>query len=182
MTLCPQAYWQNMATIPQIMMDWLASKGVHPLTIGSRENTPLKIAHGHCADDGWFEADPSGDPHIGILVEDSAGPIDVGFWHARTGRTATLLNYGFALGEQQIDNPGLYRFEGYLRIYVDPVEWLRSGRDGIVVLGWSRAFDRLRYCPRVAVPPCLVSVYQQAMKPQHLPEVFVLMNEVRTAA
>lgn len=177
----PLQYWRSIPVIPQITMNWLASNGVHPITIGSGENTPLKIAHGYCSVGGWFDADPSGDPHIGILIEDSAGSIDVAFWHLRSGRIATLLHYGFALGEEQIENTGLYSFEGYLRIHADPVEWLRSGRDGVFVLDWSRAFDRLRYCPRIAVHYSLIETYRKAMKPQ-LPELFVIKNDQSEAA
>lgn len=178
----PNAYWSSLPTIPQVMMDWLKDKGVHPLTIGSGQNAPIKVARGYCADDGWFDVDPSGDPHFGILVEDRGGPVDVAFWHPRSGRVATLLHYGFAFGEEQIDNTGLYSFEGYLRIHANPLDWLRADRDGIFVLDWSRAFDRLRYCPRIAVPTCILNVYQQAMKPQEMPELFVLAEDRSAAA
>ena len=155
----PIQYWHSLPVVRTIMMQWLASKGVHPLTIGSGQNTPLKVARGYCADDGWFDTDPSGDLHIAILIEDSAGSIDVAFWHVRSGRIATLLHYGFAFGEEQIDNPGLYSFDCCLNIYANPLDWLRASRDGIFVLDWSRAFDRLRDCPRITVPPCLLDVY-----------------------
>jgi len=178
----PREHWQSLPVIRQIMFDWLLAKGIHPLAVGSGPNSPLKVAHGQCADDGWFDVDPSGDPHFGILVEDRGGPVDVAFWHARSGRIATLLNYGFALGEELIENPGVYSFHGALKIHANPVEWLRAGRDGIFVLDWGRAFDRLRYCPRITVPPCLLNVYQQSMKPQHMPEVFVLAEDRSAAA
>ena len=75
----PEKYWSSLPTVPQIMMDWLKDKGVHPLTIGSGQNTPIKFAHGHCAADGWFDTEPSGPACFAILVEDGAGVIDLIF-------------------------------------------------------------------------------------------------------
>jgi hypothetical protein len=178
----PLDYWRSLPVINQVMMDWLMDNGVNPLTIGSGQNAPLKVARGHCADDGWFDVDPSGDPHFGILVEDRGGPVDVGFWHARSGRTATLLNYGFALGEHLIDNPGVYSFHGALKIHANPVEWLRAGRDGVVILDWTRAFDRLRDCPRIAVDEPLLAKYRAAMQPPHMPDLFVMTDSEEAVA
>jgi hypothetical protein len=84
----PDKYWSSLSTIPQIMFDWLLAKGVHPLSVGSGSNSPLKVAHGNCAADGWFDPDPSGPACFAVLVEDRAGPIDVAFWDPRTGATA----------------------------------------------------------------------------------------------
>ena len=84
-----------------------------------------------------------------------------------------MLNYGFALGEEQIDNTGLYSFEGCLSIHANPLEWLRASRDGIFVLDWCRAFDRLRYCPRIAVhQPCLAQYVSTGDEVGAMPEVF----------
>lgn len=178
----PDKYWSSLPTIPKVMFDWLLAKGVNPLAVGSGPNPPLKLAHGRCADDGWFDVDPSGEPHIAILIEDSGGPIDVAFWHPRSGRVATLLNLGFALGEEQINNPGVYSFGGCLQIHANPLDWLRSGRTGIVVLDWTRAFDLLRYSRRIAIDEVLLPTYRTAMHPQHMPELFVMTDSVEAAA
>lgn len=178
----PLQHWRTLPVVYTIMMQWLVTKGVHPLTIGSGQKTPIKFAHGRCAADGWFDPEPSGPACFAFLVEDGAGVIDLAFWDPRSGATATLQQYGFALGEEQIDNPGTYSFDACLKIHADPLDWLRASRDGIVVLDWSRAFDRLRYCPRIAVPPCLLDMFQRAMKPQQMPEVFVLAEDRSAAA
>jgi len=178
----PQDHWRSLPVINQIMFDWLLDKGVAPLSVGSGINSPLKVVCGNCAADGWFDTCPAGDPHIGILVEDRAGPIDVAFWHPRSGKTATLLNYGFALGEHLIDNPGVDSFHGALKIHANPVEWLRAGRDGIVILDWTGAFDRLRDCPRIAVDEPLLEKYRAAMQPPHMPDLFVMTDSEEAAA
>lgn len=178
----PRERWHSLPVIRQIMINWLVAKGVHPLTVGSGPNTPLKVAHGNCAADGWFDPDPSGPACFAILIEDKAGPIDLAFWDPRSGATATLLNYGFALGEEQVDNPGVYSFDGFLKVHTDPLAWLRDNRDGIFILDWRRAFDRLRYCPAVAVDASLLATYRVAMQPPHMPNLFVMMDGEAAAA
>ena len=145
----PDKYWPSLPTIPRIMFDWLLGKGVAPLSVGSVINNPLKFAHGHCAADGWFEADASGQACFAILVEDLAGAIDIAFWDPRSGRTATLLNYGFALGEEQIDNPGVCAFGGALKVWRTPLEWFQAGRGGIVILKPVMAWYRLLHVDRI---------------------------------
>lgn len=168
----PQDHWRSLPVINQVMMDWLMDNGVNPLAIGSGPNPPLKVAHGNCAADGWFDADSAGDPHIGILVEDRAGPIDVAFWHARSGRTATLLNYGFALGEELIDNPGIYAFGGALQVWRTPLQWLQAGRTGIVILKPAMAWYRLLHIQRIeARDHQHASHLKRLLRPPRGPEV-----------
>jgi hypothetical protein len=178
----PDEYLSNLPAISQSMMDWLLRKGVHPLAVSSAENSPIRVARGHCAPDGWFDMDESGDPHFGILVEDRAGPIDVAFWHARSGRTATLHNYGFALGEHLIENPGVYSHDHHLNIFANPLDWLRSDRDGIFILNWNPVFDRLGDCPDIAVDESLLAKYRTAMQPPHMPNLFVMTDSEEAVA
>jgi len=177
----PQRFWQSLPVIPQGMIDLLLSQGVDPLAIGSAANPPLKVSIGQCAADGWFLPNETENLCITIPVDDGAGLIDVAFWDQRTGKTARLLKCGFALGEEQINNPGIYSFGGHLKIHVSPLGWLRSGRNGIFVLDWSHAFDRLRHCPRIAMDACLLTKYRAAMQPPQLPELFVLTDDKEAA-
>lgn len=108
----PQRFWRSLPVIPQRIIDLLLGQGIDPLAIGLGANPPLKIATGECAADGWFEPDEHGRPCIAVPIDDGDGVIDVGFWDARTGATARLLKFGFALGEDNIDNPGAYRASG----------------------------------------------------------------------
>lgn len=96
-------------------------------------------------------------------------PDDDAFWTPKAqGRT---LEGHFCLGESNILNANQYSFDGALQIYEEPIAWLRSGRNGIVVIDWSRAFDQLRDCPRISVPRSLLPVYRKWMKPPRLPDV-----------
>ena len=163
----PLEYWQNQSVISQNQIDWLLSQGVPPLAIGSAENAPLKRSN----------------QGIVILIEDEAGPTDCATWSLRDGGAITLLTgAGFALGEYQIHNPGIYSFDGCLQLHDDPLSWLRANRDGIVVIDWSRAFDRLRDCPRISVCPSMRETYRQFMKPRHMPELFVRLEDRSAAA
>ena len=53
-----------------------------------------------------------------------------------------------------------------------------AASDGIVILDWSRAFDRLRDAPRIAMGESLLPLYKQHMRPCRMPEVFGLDDEV----
>ena len=57
----------------------------------------------------------------------------------------------FAIGEGAIANPATYSFDCNLNVFADPIEWLKHGRDGTVIIRWSGCFDKLRDAPRVAV-------------------------------
>jgi hypothetical protein len=141
----------------------------------------LKVAWGLCAKDGWFDPNDYGPACYAVPIDDGRGVIDVGFWDARTGDTARLRKCGFAFGEEQINNPGTYSLGGYLRIHASPLIWLRTGRDGIFVLDWRQAFDRLRDCRRIAIHECLLTTYHKAMKPMHMPELFVFTDDEEAA-
>jgi hypothetical protein len=162
---------------PSIEIDgyrWLFQAGVPVRTL--MDLTPIRKAIGTIATDGRFEDDPAGQT---FLVFPEAE--DAVFWQPRAGKLATWNGRAFALGEDAIYNPGTYAFDCNLSVFSDPLEWMRSRCDGIVVLDWSRAFDRLRDCPRIAVAEPLLFQYRRAMKPPRLPDVLVLTDR-RAAA
>ncbi len=177
----PQCLYRSLPVIPQVMMDRLLNLGVPPLALGSGANSPLKAVRGVCASDGWFDAADFGPACYAIAIDDADGVIDVAFWDARTGHTARLLKLGFAVGEEQIDSAGTYSFGGHLKIHASPLGWLRSGREGIFVLDWGMAFDRLRDCPRIAIDACLLPTYREAMQPAPMPELFVVADDKEAA-
>jgi hypothetical protein len=179
--LHPYEFYSTLPVIPQPMIDHLLDRGVEPLALGSGANWPLKLANGLCATDGWFDADEFGSNCYAVPIDDGSGVIDLGFWDARSGHTARLLKCGCALGEEQIDNPGTYGFGGHLKIHASPLGWLRSGRDGIFIFDWGLAFDRLRYCPRIAIDACLLPTYRAAMQPTPMPELFVVADDKEAA-
>lgn len=172
----PTSFYRSLPVIPQSMIDHLLDRGVDPLTLGSGADWPLKVARGLCANDGWFDPVDFGSACYAVPIDDGDGVIDVAFWDTRSGDTGRLLKCGFALGEQQINNPGTDSLGGHLKIHASPLDWLRSGRDGIFVLDWSLAFNRLRHCPRIAIHKSMLSAYRSAMKPAHLPKLFVITD------
>ncbi len=155
---------------------WVKVKGVAPENLV--KPSPVMAAKGHCADDGRFDPDPIEGKNCFTFEEEN----DRVFWHPPTGRLATWEGRSFALGEVMIDNPTTTAFDQYLNIYADPVEWIRAGRYGIVVINWGFAFDRLRDVTRIAVAQPLLATYRKSMYPTHMPKLAVLPSAERLSA
>ena len=105
-------------------------------------------------------------------------------WCSGSGRPVELTTWSgraFALGQAIIDEAATYSFDCSLNIFDDPLDWLRSRRDGIVVLDWTRAFDRLRDAPRIALAESLLPLYRRHMRPAHLPELSIIPAQRRAA-
>lgn len=154
--------------------DWLRCSGVPVQTL--LDLFPMREAKGVRALDGVFETSETGS--VFIIFEE---PEDLVFWCPKTDEIATALNRSFALGEDMIHNSGTFAFEGSLNVFASPLEWLRAGRDGCVILHWERAFDRLRNVPRVVVDEDLVFTYRKNMVVR-LPALAVRTTERRVAA
>jgi len=136
-----------------------------------------KTCEGIINGSGFFDPDPRGDRFICFPER-----YDTVFWHPTTGRTSTLMGRVFALNEDHVDNPATFSFDANLNIYGRVIDWLAAGRDGIVVLDWSKAFDRLRAVPRIAIDERLLPTYRKSMQPPRLPRVFVIPSAGRKAA
>jgi hypothetical protein len=139
--------------------------------------TYMRAALGHRARDGLFDCDPDG---AEWLVFQEAE--DWVCWNVGTGDLATYCGRAFALGADRIHEAATYSFGFPLTIYATPLEWLTARRDGIVVLDWTRAFDHLRDCPRIAVPESLYGTYNRHMRPCRMPSVLVIRSGRRHAA
>ncbi len=126
------------------------------------------MQRGSCGADGWFDPDDKGPLCIAILIEDRTGPIDVGFWDPRSNSLSSLSRIAFAIGEEHIDNPGVTALGGALKVWCNPLEWLRAGRDGMVVLRPELTWIRLNHIPRI-----------QARDQQHLVELRHLLRPQR---
>jgi len=133
-------------------------------------------ATGFAAADGLFESVDNAQRWLAFEEAE-----DTVFWQPRYGTIATYANRAFALGEAAINDPGTYALDCSLNIYADPLEWLRAERDGIVVLDWNVAFDRLRDAPRITIAERLLPLYRRHMKPAHTPELFVMLAGRRAA-
>lgn len=165
-------------TYPIISFDrfrWLHRSGV-PIRV-LVDIAPWRYATGRRAPDGIFEPGDDGTDFI-VLAE----AADLVFWSPRTGEIATAANRAFALGEDAIDAAATYALGESLNIFADPLDWLRAGCSGCVVIDWRQAFDRLRHCPKVAVAEPVLPLYTKYMRPPHSPAVSVIISDRRAAA
>lgn len=153
-------------SLRQSHIDWLIAQGVPAIAIVMPY--ALEIARGIRAEDGIFEHDP-----VGTVWFVFNEPDDTIFWNPKTGEVATDLGRAFALGQDEIANPGATSLGQWLHVHESPLDWLRASRRGIVVLRWELAFEQLRDVERIAVPESLVSRYEKNMKPK-LPAVGVI--------
>lgn len=154
----------------QADLDWLIREGVS--TAAMVQPSTMMIATGTMAADGLFEHDENGDRWLAFEEAD-----DFVFWQPRRNQLATYANRAFALGEAAIDNTGTYAFDCALNIFASPLDWLRARRDGIVVLDWGFAFDRLRDAPRIAIAETLLPLYRRHMKPARMPAVTIIPRD-----
>ncbi|WP_287205134.1 hypothetical protein [Mesorhizobium sp.] len=97
------------------------------------------------------------------------------------GKFATYANRAFALGQAVIDEAATYSFDCALNVFDNPISWLLAKRDGIVVLDWTRASDRLRDAPRIALAESLLPLYRRHMEPARTPELFIISGKRRAA-
>lgn len=131
-----------MTPLPQAQLDWLLTQGV-----------PMDAIL-------WPEAIEWAGDNVYVIDGNH-------FWDADSG----FVGGYFCLGEDNISDANAYSFDGALRLWETPLEWLKANRTGIVVIDWTQAFDRLRDCPRLAVPKGLMGKYKQWMKVPRMPDV-----------
>ncbi len=162
----------------QADLDWFRRAGIDIMALATP--SAMQVARGNAVHDGLFEHDDGGDVWFAF---EEFGADDIVFWHRRSGRLATWSGRVFALGEEIIGEASTYSFDCALNVFEDPIGWLRSGRDGIVIVPhrWPMAFDRLRDRPRIAIAESLLPFYRRHMKPARVPELFIIPGK-RSAA
>lgn len=164
-----------MNALRQVHLNWLLKQGVSPSAV--IDPTMIEVARGGRAWDGVFEHAEDGPEWLAFSEEN-----DTVYWRPATGELATEWGNAFALGQDEIRNPGATALGSWLSIHASPLEWLQAGRRGIVVLRWEWAFDQLRDVARIAVSEELVETYLKAMVPPHMPEIGVIPRSKREAA
>lgn len=132
--------------------EWLTKAGVAPWLVV--ELDPW-VARGRIGDNGLFVFDPLGRQFLTFVQGD-----DMVFWQPRTNELASFCGLPFALGEELL---GGARVTGELALFSTPLDWLRKGCRGIVVLDWSRACQVLSLLRHIDVPESLLPQYQAAM-------------------
>lgn len=126
------------------------------------------IIFGHRGADGRFDENPFGSTWL-VFEE----PGDFVFWCPETRETATWDGRAFALGEANIEDPATYTLDGRLHIHGTVGRWMLADGQGIFIVDWSQAFDRLRSCPRIRLDREVVDLYKKHMVPTIMPHVVV---------
>ena len=113
---------------------------------------------------------------IGVLG--FGGLIDLAAWEPASFHIASWLGRAFAISEQQIEAPHLEP----LPVWRSPLEWLRAGRRGIVILRPEIAWLRL------ADVPILAENVEHGLEPRRLltspfrPQIFVRSSHAGASA
>lgn len=157
----------DLEPLDQAQIDWFLGQGVIATSLACPE--PVMTARGIVDEDGFFDFDPSGERWLAFQE-----PGDMVFWCPRSGRIATWLGRAFAQGEGLLDDRGYWAFALKLRVFADPLRWLRFQRHGIVIIRWRDTFDRLRDVPAIEVDPAIRPQFDRYFKPQRLPRVTAL--------
>jgi hypothetical protein len=98
-----------------------------------------------------FTTEPAGTRALTFRATDRDDVIDLIAWQPRTDQLASWRGVAFCLGD--IDaalNPATYFAGGVLRIHRTPLDWLKAGRDGLVILKPKLCWAYLRNVPRLA--------------------------------
>jgi hypothetical protein len=93
-------------------------------------------------DAGFFDFAEDGDTAavFEVLDEDAAATIDLcAFSVADPTRFGTAMGSAAVLGETNVTNPASWAFGNVLPIHQRPLDWLRSGCRGVVILDHRRA-------------------------------------------
>ena len=94
----------------------------------------------------------------------------IGFPHGNT----TTEGKAFALGAEQIWQPGSYVFDHGLIIHSSVLSWLQSSRQGLFIIAPEMAFDALRDVPAVVAEYRKYGdAIKQMLKPKRLPKILV---------
>ena len=130
-------------------LSWLNERGVGPDDLIN----PWPI--GACNvrfERGTFTPDPDGERALTILLLDFGhDAVDIAAWAPRSGRIASYYGSAFAINEPAIFNPVTYMCDGALHVHETPLEWLREGRTGIVIIEPENAYHYLRTAERISV-------------------------------
>jgi hypothetical protein len=160
---------------------WLLSQGVEEAAMSH----PWIIRGGMVQfDDDTFEFVSTGVQAIIFRTEDCGETIDLVAWHSRTGRLASWRGVTFCLGDlEQLFNPATWFMGDALRLHQSPLDWLRSGRDGIVILRPGMAHAYLAQCPRLV---CADAAYARRVerwleRPKLSTEILVEVSVERAA-
>jgi hypothetical protein len=117
----------------------------------------------------------AGERVLTFVCFDRGVPNDVVAWQPRTGKVSSYSGRAFCLGDaDDIFNPATLFDGGCLHISASPLEWLQSGRNGIVIVKPKLAHAYLGHLPSVF---CSSSDHARKVRrwvraPKHNPKIF----------
>ncbi len=113
----------------------------------AEQGLDLKLVYAHagiCAvincvftGDGFFEFYDGGTPAfvIEVMGDDAATVVDLVAWPIDAPDIfATAIGDGHALGISNVTNPASWSFGRVLKVHRRPIDWLKSGCSGVVIL------------------------------------------------
>ena len=142
-------FCEATAPLTGAQVRWLLAQGVPVEALAHDPNflamalaTAQVVFDEHAPSFNWREpGDDDGEGAICILARNRFGEVaDVVAWSPRSGHVATHYGRLSVLGGQHVFGP---RLSGPLVVHATPLEWLRAGRRGVVVIEPSRARDAL---------------------------------------
>jgi hypothetical protein len=133
-------HFETMATsISEFEIRWLMKRGVsedalwNPWPVGATTENGIR--------------------YLTFVAFNGDTPIDIVAWQPRTGDLFAYSGRATFLGNlEDVMNAAIYMADGYLTIHADPLEWLRAGRAGVVIVNERLASAYLRDRPRVFCP------------------------------
>jgi hypothetical protein len=119
---------------------WLLDQGVTPHALGSSYG--VRASRVRFLPNGHYVPEQLGDFTFVFAIIGVGGIYDAAAWCPTSGRTASRLGVGYALGQAQVTRKSLLPTRK-LRVRRDPLDWLRSDRHGIVVIDPAHAAHEL---------------------------------------
>jgi hypothetical protein len=126
-----QAFYRALPFPSDNELKWLLRQGVD----GDVMATPaIRGATVRFDRGGVFDFDPDGVRAVIFRSDDRGEAIDLVAWQPTTGQLATWRGAGFCIGDvDRVFCPSTYFAGDALAVHKSPLEWLRSGRDGVVI-------------------------------------------------
>ena len=123
------------------------------LNDGMIRSAPL-LPHGRCERHAAMSSTMDGLSPIPVVIDGSHSKS----WPSMTSCSGIVETVVLGAGRERRSPlarnastiPSTFAFDCGLNIFASPIDWLRARRDGICVIDWTRAFERLRDAPRIA--------------------------------
>ena len=191
--LAIEFYHQHLALCgDNVAMAWLVKSGVsHSDRLGCGNAGVVAV---ETTRDGLYQPAPGGrrafimpvygpfrPPKVPIADPADAAPIDLLGWYShRPGRWWRRRGVAIILGEWAVELGETY--DEPVRVYRTPLDWLRAGGEGLVIVDWTEAYFRLAGLQLVASDVAHGEELQRRLRPPQPEGPRILVPRRRTAA